>query len=244
LTPLTDVISLPTLPFQSAEKGSEVLWKLYEKFPAIQNEFRDVKVLLLYTSEPYQLITTNKPVKSMDDLKGMKIRMTGGPPTDMMTALGGTPILIPMPENFLSLQKGVIDGAGVPWEAIQVWRFHEVAKYYTENVFPAVYFSISMNKARWESLPKDIQEAIMKVGGLEGSKFWGRMFMDAMKAETLKAIEAAGQKANIIQLSSEERQKWIEVGGKPIWAKWVNDMKAKGFTEAQQILDTTLALSK
>jgi hypothetical protein len=68
--------------------------------------------------------------------------------------------------------------------------------------------------------------------------------MDAMKAETLKAIEAAGQKANIIQLSSEERQKWIEVGGKPIWAKWVNDMKAKGFTEAQQILDTTLALSK
>jgi TRAP-type transport system periplasmic protein len=55
LTPVTDVISLPALPFRSAEKGSEVLWKLYEQTPEIQNEFNDVKVLLFYTSEPYNL---------------------------------------------------------------------------------------------------------------------------------------------------------------------------------------------
>ncbi len=243
MTPLSDVISLPALPFRSAEKGSEVLWKLYEKFPSIQNEYKDVKVLLFYTSEPYTLLT-RKPVQSMEDMKGLKIRMTGGPPTDMMKALGGVPVLIPMPDNYISMQKGVIDGLGVPWEAIHVWRFYEVGNHYTEGVFPAVYFSIAMNKNKWNSLPKDVQDAIMKVGGLEGSKFWGRMFMDAMKAETLKTIEAQGQKANVIQLSDAERVRWLEVGGKPIWAQWVKDMEAKGFKDAQQILDATLELSK
>ncbi|MEJ2040283.1 MAG: TRAP transporter substrate-binding protein [Desulfosarcinaceae bacterium] len=244
MTPLADVISLPAMPFQSAEKGSETLWKLYERFPEIQNEFKDVKVLLFYTSEPYTLITRGKQVKTLEDLKGMKIRMTGGPPTEMVKALGAVPMLIPMPDNYISMQKGVIDGMGVPWEAIHVFRFYEVADYYTEVPFPAVYFSIAMNKSKWNSLPKDIQEAIMSVGGLEGSKYWGRNFFDAMKALTLKKIESEGHAGNVYKLTDAERERWLEIGGKPIWAEWVKNMKAKGFANAQQILDTTIELSK
>lgn len=242
MTPLADVISLPALPFGSAEQGSAALWKLYEKFPQIQKEFNDVKVLLFYTSEPYSLITRDKPVKRLEDIKGMKIRMTGGPPTDMMKALGGVPMLIPMPDNYISLQKGVIDGMGAPWEAINVWRFYEVVNYYTEVPFPSVYFSIAMNKNQWNRLPKDVQEAIMSVGGLEGSKFWGHNFFDAMKAQTLEKLQAKGQGDNIFKLSSQERQRWVDVGGKPVWAKWVESMNAKGHKDAQAILDTTLSI--
>jgi TRAP-type C4-dicarboxylate transport system substrate-binding protein len=240
MTPLTDVVSLPALPFRSAEEGSTILWKLYETFPAIQNEFKDVKVLLLYTSEPYSLITRKKPVKSIEDIKGMKIRMTGGPPTDMMKALGGVPMLIPMPDNYISLQKGVIDGMGAPWEAINVWRFYEVVDYFTEVPFPAVYFSISMNKNKWSKLPKDVQEAIMSVGGLAGSKFWGKNFFDAMKDQTIEKLKAEGHGDNIYQLSDEERQRWVDVGGKPVWDAWVKNMNAKGHKEAQVILDMAL----
>lgn len=244
LTPLTDVISLPALPYRNAEESSAALWKLYEKFPEIQDEFKDVKVLLFYTSEPYSLITRNKPVKRMEDIKGMKIRMTGGPPTDMMKALGGVPMLIPMPDNYISLQKGVIDGMGAPWEAINVWRFYEVVKYFTEVPFPAVYFSISMNKKKWNGLPKDVQDAIMSVGGLKGSKFWGRNFFDAMKDQTLEKLAAKGLADNIFQLSPEERQRWIDVGGKPVWSKWVKSMNAKGYKNAQEILDAALTINK
>lgn len=244
MTPLTDVISLPAMPYTSAEAGSAALWKLYEKFPQIQNEFKDVKVLLLYTSEPYSLITRDKPVKQIEDIKGMKVRMTGGPPTDMMKALGGVPMLIPMPDNYISLQKGVIDGMGAPWEAINVWRFYEVVKYYTEVPFPAVYFSISMNKNKWDKLPQDVQDAIMSVGGLEGSKFWGRNFFDGMKAQTLEKLAAEGQGDNIFKLSPAERERWVEIGGKPVWAKWVENMTAKGHQDAQAILDTALTIGK
>ena len=244
MTPLTDVISLPALPFRTAEQGSEVLWKLYERFPEIQKEFEDVKVLLFYTSAPYTLITRDKPVKKMEDLKGMKIRMTGGPPTDMVRKLGGTPMLIPMPDCYISLQKGVIDGMGAPWEAIQVWRFYEVVDHYTEVPFPAVYFSIAMNKNSWNRLPKDVQEDIMSVSGLKGSKFWGRQFFDAMRDRAQKKIKAEGDAGNIYELSDEERKRWVEVGGEPVWNDWVDKMEGKGYDNAQKILDTTLELAK
>lgn len=244
MTPATDVISLPAMGFTSAEKGSEVLWKLYEKFPQIQEEYKDVKVLLFYTSQPYSLITREKPVKNLDDLKGMKIRMTGGPPTEMVKALGGTPMLIPMPDNYISLQKGVIDGMGAPWEAIQVWRFYEVVDYYTEVPFPAVYFSIIMNKRKWDSLPEDVQTAIMSVGGEVGSKFWGKNFFDSMKATGIETVKSIGKGDNIFELSAEERQKWIDLGGKPVWDAWVADMEKQGVSNAREILDTALELSK
>lgn len=244
LTPLTDVVSLPALPFRTAEKGSEVLWKLYEQTPEIQKEFKDVKVLLFYTSEPYNLITRDRPVKSMEDLKGLKIRMTGGPPTDMAKALGAVPLLVPMTDIYISLQKGVIDGMGTPWEAINTYRFYEVVKYYTEVPFPAVYFSIVMNKNTWNRLSEEIQSAIMRVGGLEGSRFWGRNFFDAIKADTLEKIKASGNSDPLYQLSREENDRWLEIGGKPVWSEWVRRMESRGISNASDILDRTIRLSE
>lgn len=244
LTPLSDVISLPALPYTTAEKGSEVMWKLYEQFPEIQNEFKDVKVLLFYTSEPYTLITRDKPVKTIEDIKGLKIRMIGGPPTEMVKALGGVPLLVPMTDAYISLQKGVADGMGTPWEAIQTFRFYEVVNYYTEVPFPAAYFSIVMNKTTWDNLPSDVQSAIMSVSGLAGSKFWGRNFFDNAKAVAMEKIEAPGNADHIYSLSPEERERWLEIGGKPVWSDWTQRMEDNGFTNASQILDTAIKLSE
>jgi len=244
MTPLADVISMPALPFKSAEKGSEVLWKLYEKYPAIQKEFSDNKILLLFTSNPYILITTKKQVKTMEDLRGMKIRMSGGPPTEMLKALGGTPMMVPMPDNYMSLQKGVIDGMGAPWEAIHGFRLYEVVNYYTETPFPAVYFSIAMNKRKWDSLGKEIQDAIMSVSGLEGSKFWGHNFFDTARDGVMAKIKSAGKSIDLYSLTDDERQRWLDKAGKPIWDQWVKKMVSKGHANAQEILDTAVSLSK
>jgi len=242
MTPLSDVITLPSLPFMKAEKGSEVLWKLYERFPEIQNEYKDVKVLMLWTSHPYFLITTKKQVKKLEDLRGMKIRVTGGPPTDQMKALGAVPMLIPMPENYIALQKGVIDGMGTPWEAIHGFRLYEVVKYYTIVPLSAVYFSMSMNKQKWESLPKDIQDAIMSVSGLEGSKFWGRNFFDAAEQGVEEMIKKGGYEMVKYVVPPDEVERWRKVAGEPLWKDWVKKMEAKGHKEAQKILDAALEL--
>jgi TRAP-type C4-dicarboxylate transport system substrate-binding protein len=243
MTPLADVISLPALPFKTAVKGSETLWKLYEKFPEIRKQFDDNHILLLYTSDPYSLITTKKQVKRLEDLQGLKIRMTGGPPTDQMKALGGIPMSIPMPDNYIALKQGVIDGMGAPWEAIHSWRLYEVVNYYTETPFPAVYFSIAVNKRKWNKLPQDIKDAITSVSGLEGARFWGKSF-DMARQGVYDIAQKAGYTINYYSLTEEERARWLEIGGKPIWKEWVKKMESQGHPKAQEILDTMLEMLK
>jgi TRAP-type C4-dicarboxylate transport system substrate-binding protein len=244
MTPLSDVITLPGLPFRTAEKGSEVLWTLYEKFPVIQREYRDVHVFQLWTSHPYFLITTKKQVKTMEDIKGLKIRVVGGPPTDQMKALGAIPTLIPMPDTYLSLDKGVIDGMGAPWEAIYAFRLYEIVKYYTLVPLSAVYFSMSMNKQKWESLPKDVQQAMTSVSGLEAAKFWGHNFFDTAEEGVVDRVKKGNHQMIKYVMPQDEVNRWEKVAGEPLWKEWVKKMESRGRPEAQQVLNTTLDLLK
>ena len=244
MTPLSDVITLPGLPFKTGEKGAEVLWKLYQQFPEIQREYKDVHVLQLWTSHPYFLITSKKQVKTMEDIKGLKIRVVGGPPTEQMKALGAVPVLIPMPDNYQSLDKGVIDGMGAPWEAIYAFRLYEVVKYYTIVPLSAVYFSLSVNKQKWDSLPKDIQEAITSVSGLGAAKFWGHNFFDTAEEGVVEKVKAGNHQMIKYVLPPEELDRWTKTAGEPLWKEWVKKMEGKGRPEAQKILNTTLELLK
>jgi TRAP-type C4-dicarboxylate transport system substrate-binding protein len=239
MTPLTNAITLPGLSFKTAEKGSEILWRLYETYPQIRDEFKENHILLLYTSNPYILITAKKPVRTLEDLKGMKIRMPKGPPLEQVKALGGIPALFPMPKNYDLLSSGIIDGMGAPWEAIHGYKLYEVVKYYTEVPFSAVFFSIAMNKKRWESLPPDIQKAIQSVSAMEGSKFWGKHFFDSARDAVHDQIkETTGKEIDYYVLPEAERSRWLEISGKPIWQDWTVRMKQQGYFVAPEILDT------
>jgi TRAP-type transport system periplasmic protein len=244
MTPLADAISLPGLPMSTAEKSSEVLWKLYEKYPAIQKEFAEAPPLALWTTTPYFLLTSKKQVKTLEDLKGMKIRAAGGPPTEQMKALGAVPTLIPMPDNYQALDKGVIDGMGAVWEAMQGFRLYEVAKYYTMVPLASAYFSLCTNKAKWESLPKDVRDAIMSVSGLQGSKFWGKNFFDTAEQAVIDKAKAGNHEMIRYTPPAEEVARWNKIGGEPIQNDWVKKMEAKGARDARDILNTTIQLLK
>ncbi len=243
-TPLSDVMTLPSLPFKSAEKGSEVLWKLYERFPAIQKEYSDIVPLTLWTSHPYFLLTTKKQVKTLDDLKGLKIRVTGGPPTEQMKALGAVPTPMPMPDVYEALDKGVIDGMGAPWEAVLSFRLYEVAKYYTMVPLPSVYFSLCANKQKWEGLPKDVRDQIMSVSGVEGAKHWGKNFFDTPEQAVIEKTKASNREMVRYNMPDAEVDRWRKIGAEPVWEAWVKKMEDKGHKDARKILNTTLDLLK
>ncbi len=244
MTPLSDVITLPFLPFTTAAQGSEVFGKLIAKYPVLQKEFADVQPLMNWTSSSYILLTSKKQVKTLEDLKGMKIRASGGPPTDQIKALGAVPMLLPMPDVYDALDKGVIDGAAVPWEAIYGFRMYEVAKYYTVVPMAAVYFTMGMNKARWNSLPKDVQQAIMSVSGIEGGKAIGKGAYDDAEPVVLAFGKSGKYEMHRYVLPPEELARWSKVAGEPIWNDWVKKMEAKGKPEAKELLAATLELLK
>ncbi|MFH1487612.1 MAG: TRAP transporter substrate-binding protein [Pseudomonadota bacterium] len=245
LTPYADVIGLPGLPFNSAADGSVLLWKLFEKFPEVSGQFADNKVLILHTSPVFSLLTSKKQVKVLEDMKGMKVRSVGGNFTEVLKKLGAIPMMIPMPDCYISMQKGVIDGMGAAWEPIPGFRLQEVTKYITDNVpFGASYFAVVMNKNKWNSLPKDIQDAIMSVSGLEGSRNYGKNFFDSAVEPVKKMIKDKGLDIGVYLLPEQEKAKWIEVGVKPVWESWIQRMEKDGYPKAREILDAAIKMAK
>jgi TRAP-type C4-dicarboxylate transport system substrate-binding protein len=244
MTPLADVISLPFIPFESAEQASGIFWQLYEQFPALSAEFDDNKILFVWTSTPYFIINATREIKTMEDLQGLKLRVTGGPPTEMMKLLGVSPVLVGMPDTYVEIQKGVIDGMLIPWEALYTFKQYEVVKYYTYVPTVTVYFSNAMNWDTWNSLPSDIQEEIMSVGGLHGSTFYGKNMFDTIAEEARNTIKDEGYPMIEYTIPPDELERWTEIAGRPLWEEWVIAMEAEGHTEARDILDTMLELTE
>jgi TRAP-type C4-dicarboxylate transport system substrate-binding protein len=243
-TPLSDVMSLPFLPIKTAEHGSEVLWKLYEKYPSIQKEYGAIQPLVLHTTSPNFLITAKKQVKTLEDMRGLKIRTLGGPPIEMAKALGAVPAVMPMPDLYQALDKGVFDGAAVPWEAIHGFRLYEVAKYVTMVPFYASYFSVCANRQKIQSLPKDVRDQIMSVSALPGSKFWGKNFFDSAEAGVLEQVKAANIQLVRYDVPPAEVARWNKAAGEPLWEEWVKKMEGKGQKDARDILKSALEFAK
>jgi TRAP-type transport system periplasmic protein len=240
MTPLADVVSLPLLPFTSAKQASGIFWQLYERYPTMTEEFRDNHVLLGWASTPYFLITNKKQVKTVDDFRGLKIRVPSGPPVEMMKLLGAVPVTMGMPDTYISLQKGVIDGMAIPWEAILSYRQFEVARYYTYAPLFTVYFTLAMNNEKWDSLPSEIQSEIESVSGLRGSLAWGENTSDAVVSVGRETALKQGCPMEEYRPTAEELANLTEIAGKPIWDSWVKNMSGQGHPEASEILSTTL----
>ncbi len=243
MTPLADVLSLPMMPIKSAKQGSGIFWQLYQKYPTLADEFKDLHVLSTFTSQPYFLITSKKQVKVLEDWKGLKIRTTAGPPVEMMKALGAVPVSMGMPDTYLSLQKGDIDGMLVPWEAMLSYKQYEQVQYYTYAPIVSVYFTMAMNNDSWNALPKDVQDQINSVNGLKGSLFLGENQFDTAAAEGRAQVKASGAKMTEYTVPDDEFARWSALS-QPIWEAWVKSMTDAGHPEARDILNTTLSLCK
>jgi TRAP-type C4-dicarboxylate transport system substrate-binding protein len=244
MTPLAEVITLPFLPFKSAEQASEILWKLTEKYPNMSKQWSENKLLLTFVTSPYFIETTKKQIKTMDDLKGMKFRVAGSNAVEAAKLLGIVPQTMPMPDSYENLQKGVVDGILSPWESLYTFKLYEVARYWTMVPFHTGYFSIAMNLDVWNKLGPDVQKQVMSVSGLAGSKFWGKKFFDEAEATARAEIKKTNIPITEYTLPKEELAKWQDVAGKPVWDKWIADMKAKGWPEAQNILNDLLDWAK
>lgn len=240
---LIDAIGVPFLA-PNAEVASRTAWALYQKFPEVQAQWKDVKLLSAWTTDPYIFITTKKQIKVLEDFKGMKIRMTGGAATDMMKLLGGVPVTVPMPHNYENLQKGVIDGMAAPGEAIAGFRLYEVVKYYTLVPTTCVTQELIMNKNTWNKLPSDIQEAIMSVSGEHAAIRHGGGCFDRAWEKLSDTVKKAGYEMITYTPPKKEVDRWITIAGKPLWDTWVKKMEERGHTNAREIQEETIRLIK
>jgi len=160
--PRSEVFELPFL-MTDAEGTSRALWAFAQTHA--KDDFKDVHVLALQVHGPGVIHTRNRPVRSIDDLKGLKIRGPTRLATKLLAALGATPVGMPLPQIPDALSKGVIDGAAIPWEVVPSVKVNELARYHAEfdPRLPALYtstFLLAMNRAKYDSLPADLKKVV------------------------------------------------------------------------------------
>jgi TRAP-type C4-dicarboxylate transport system substrate-binding protein len=237
----SEVFELPFM--KNAEKGSPALYEYVQK--NAMDEFKGVQASWRCTLHDGALLHFAKQqVKNLDDLKGLKVRGPTRIGAKVLTALGATPVQMPLPQVPESLAKGVIDGAMVPWEGVPPIKLQEIAKYHTDTAAGAprmsnTIFVIAMNEARYNGLPPELKKVIDANTGLEWSKQIGRAF-DSTTEPAKKLAAAAGGVFDT--LSAAEYERWVKQT-EGVNKEWIGEVGAKG-ANGQALLDDARALIK
>nr|WP_242615506.1 TRAP transporter substrate-binding protein [Sphaerotilus mobilis] len=235
--PLTEVFELPFM-MQNPEATSKALWDYIQQFD--QAEFKDVHPIVFHVHGDGVFHMREKPIRTLADLKGLKVRAPTRQTNRYLAALGATPVAMPVPAVSEALSKGVIDGAVVPYEVVPSVKIQEIVKFHSETdpAEPAFYtsaFMFVMNKARYAALPPDLKKVIDANSGQALSGQIGKVFLSA-DGEGKKLT--AKNTTNVI--GREELANWKKAG-QPIVDGWVSEVTAKGH-DGRKLLDSARSL--
>jgi TRAP-type C4-dicarboxylate transport system substrate-binding protein len=204
---VTELFELPFM-MNTPEATSRALWEFQAKHNAA--EYKDVKPLAFHMNGPGNFYTKNKPIQSLADFKGLKMRGATRQTTRMLSALGATPVGMALPAVPDALSKGVIDGALTPYEVVQSTKMHELTKFTTESdpKFNAVYaqvFVLAMNKAKYDAMSPELKKVIDANSGADLSAWIGKMIHEA-DVPGRKLVQQANNTIHTLPVS--ELQNW------------------------------------
>lgn len=237
--PKSEVFELPFI-MTNGEETSAAFFNYVMANSA--DEFAGVKVIALHTHGP-GLFHAKRPIMSLDDLKGMKVRGGSRIISSMLAELGAEPVGMPVPQTTEALSKGVIEGTTVPWEVTPSLRISELVTNHTgfsgDNGLYTQTFGFIMNQASYDRLPDDLKAVIDANAGLETSRQFGRV-MDEGDAAGLKIAEDRGNA--IVTLDEAETAKWREAA-QPTIDKWIADMQGQGVDGAALLAAAQAAIA-
>jgi len=215
----------------SAEVNSVAYSRIHWKYLQQANEYKGVKLLGVFTHGPGQMFSVKKPVTSVADLAGMKVRSGGGISEASAKALGASPLVKPAPESYELLSSGVADATFFPSESIKSFNLDKVVKHAT--YFPGGFYSSSfgffMNEDKWNKLSKQDQDAITSVSGEALARLAGKAW-DAADKVGIEALKAAGVTmvdANPAFVADVRKRT------EPLISDWVKAANAKGIDGAK-----------
>lgn len=240
--PRVEAFELPFM-MSDAVSTSRALWEFVQLHA--RDEFKDVHPIAFHVHGPGLLHMRDKQVKTLGDLKGLKVRGPTRQVTKLLAAVGATPVGMPVPQVPEALNKGVIDGAVVPWEIVPGLKLQEIVKFHSETdpKFPALYtnvFAFVMNPAKYQSLPAEQRKVLDANSGIATSAFMGKAMLDGDRPGR-KAAEA--HKNAIYRIPASELANWRKAA-EPVRADWVKEMNGRGLPGPQLIESAQALIAK
>lgn len=221
--PVTEVCDLP-LGYPSAWVANQVVNDFYNRFKP--KEWNKVKILWMHSCGP-NVIICKKPVRKLEDMKGLILRAPGRV-GDTIRALGATPAPTPIMETYDAIAKGVIDGVNTPYETLRTFRFAEVAKYVTSSwqVGNVYTFYVAMNKNSYNKIPPDLRGTFDELCG----EFKERMALMWNSIDFAGKAFAEKKGVQFIDLSPAEAARWKKAV-RPVIDNYIKKMVSRGYSE-------------
>jgi TRAP-type transport system periplasmic protein len=200
------------------------------------NELKGIRIIASHTTDASVLHTREKPVKSLDDFKGLKLRVPGRFVGETAKALGATPVGIPLPGVYEALQRGQVEGMFINWAIVPPYRLQEVTKYHLETPVYQSPIMTLMSQRSYDKLPPDMKKLIDDNSGLEYTKKVG-VIWDSLTVPAKKTIVDQG--GVLYSINDAEKQRWIKAV-QPVYQIWIGEMNKRGLP-GQQMFDDLLA---
>lgn len=222
--PLSGVVALPGIP-GSARQKTDAYGKLTRELLA-ETEFKKEGVvpILAVTVAGYEIGMTGPRIENMEQLRGKRIRSSGGLQEQSVKALGGAATQIAAPELYAALERKTVDGTITPLASMTPYGLHEVVKSMTVNAnlgtFPITYV---VNAAVWNGLPEDVRNA-MRTAATEVSATFGT-YVDA---ETTRAADDLKKRGlDLYELPAQVAQEFAK-RAEPIGSDWAKRLDGRG----------------
>jgi len=213
--PDSTIFDLPGI-LPNATIGSVAYWRMYKA--GMLRGFDNIKLISLYMTG-MNGVHTRKPFKTLEDLKGMKIRASGPIIGDFLKQVGVVPVFMSNNDMPQALATGVVDGLTNEWVGIVTFKLQNLLHYHFEAPIGTTSFIIGMNKQKWASLTPDQQAAIDKFGGEYMAKMGGIAYDEA--TVTRRSKFRNDKDRVFIYPSKQEWSRDMQKYGEPIYKEWI-----------------------
>ena len=224
--PLSDVLSLAVW-VDGKDLATDIGNAMYERI--LHREFPGVKMIEL-NGCIQSFLWTKKPVRSLADTKGLKVRSPGGHQTNYIKALGAEPVFMPLGDVYLAMETGTVDGLVTCPPMILAFKLHEVAKHGVVATFGCVTEGVIMNQDSWKKAPDD-QKSIIEAVSHNPFHTTGGLTREVYK---VMMKEIADRGVNLYTLPSDEGERWYD-RFREVTRKWAADLEAKGLPAKQVV---------
>lgn len=201
--PLTEVSNLPFTSDDNVD-CSAALWRLY-KSGALDGEYKGL-VPIWFSCLGQTGAHFARQTPSNTDLSGLKMRVNGKVPSQIVERMGGTPISMGAEGMYESLQRGTLDGLVTSWSAFEPYKLQEVAFHHIEVPLGATPSMMFMSQKKFDALPEAARKALMDNGGEAQTRAFGKHLIE--QGARARAPVAASDKHRIVELAPAQAKVW------------------------------------
>lgn len=220
--PLTGVVELPGCSTNSLVGAAILNGPIYSKYLA--KEYEKVHLLSIAQTSPYHLFMSKKAVRAKEDLKGLKIRVTGASTIAIFQdGYGAVPVKLATPEQYEGLLRGTIDGTYFSYASAEAYKLWEVSDYCIELGFPGSATAWIMNKEFYEGLPQDLQWLVDSISA-DMTRITAQSYVDTDIIAKKRFIEGGTE----VIIPSASEMKRFEEGASVTVNTWIAGINKQG----------------